>query len=81
MASSNPLGLPPGFRPLFMLIANESGAVALSGPVDDKVQIYGLIEVAKDCARDHHARKAREQQIQTAPARLLDILDGPGSKG
>jgi len=49
---------------------DEKGRVAVSGPIDNTVLCYGLLEVAKDSLRAHAAERA--QKIQTPhPSELL----------
>lgn len=51
---------------------DDRGQVSLTGPIDNKLVCYGLLEVAKEIVADHHRQQqARLVQPSTAlPLRL-----------
>jgi hypothetical protein len=44
---------------------DDTGAVAITGPIENKVVVLGLLEVAKEAVLDHH-RKAAARVVQLA---------------
>lgn len=57
---------------------DEQGKIGVSGPIDDKITCYGMLELAKECIQDYHrARAARRVE----PAKPGDIaLIGGGRR-
>lgn len=51
------------------IVVDDSGAVQVSGPIDNKVVAYGLLEVAKEAIATHHLQS--QNKIQPAPAGLI----------
>lgn len=41
---------------------DDKGAVAVSGPIDQTLFCYGLLEIAKDTVRAHNAESAKKIQ-------------------
>jgi len=52
----------------------ETGGVHVSGPLDNKVLCYGLLEVAKDIVLDHEKKK--EQRIVPPGPVGMSLLHG-----
>lgn len=60
----------------FTINMYDNGQVDVSGPVENKVLCYGLLEVARDAIAEH-AKKAAEQRIVTpGPAGLSLVTKG-----
>jgi len=50
------------------ILINDAGQVSVTGPIDNKLVCYGLLEVAKECIRDHHEKaKTLVQPIAVIP--------------
>lgn len=41
------------------IVANDNGTLSLYGPINNIVQCYGLLELAKDALREMQAEKQR----------------------
>ena len=39
------------------IVVDDSGRTNVTGPIDNIVIAYGLLEIARDMIRDHHAKK------------------------
>ena len=57
---------------------DQNGAISVSGPIDNRVLCYGMLETAKNVIHER-AQKA-EQRILTAPANVLGMLDAAGKR-
>lgn len=47
------------------IIRHDDGSLAVTGPIDDKIVAYGLLECARDAITEHHLQKARLVQPAT----------------
>jgi len=45
----------------------QTGAVNLSGPIENKLLCYGLLELAKECIQNH-AKQQKNQILVARPA-------------
>lgn len=62
-------------KPLLIIGTVDGGKVQVLGPVlGDKVAAYGLLEIAKEMIRDHHAAQAAGGKIEVAGPELAAIL-------
>ena len=52
--------------------------VQVTGPINDKILAYGLLEAAKDAITEYHARLASEKRIVEAPSFFPNIRDRNG---
>ena len=48
----------------------DNGAVQVTGPINDPVACYGLLEMAKDSLREHWAKITKQPVVQVAHALL-----------
>ena len=58
----------------FKIVVDDAGRVQISGPLDNLVQCYGLLEVAKDTVRAHALAQAN-RTIVPANGAALHLLD------
>lgn len=63
-------------RAQLSITLTHDGQLVVTGPINDLMLCYGLLEGAKDQIRNHVAAKARESSIQIAqgwpPAGLMN---------
>jgi hypothetical protein len=50
-----------------MIIKFDKGQVSVTGPIQDKMVAYALLEMARDVIQEFHARAAADNRIVTAP--------------
>lgn len=47
----------------FMIeLDQRTGQMQISGPIDDKMLCYAILESAKDAVREHHAERERKMK-------------------
>lgn len=51
-----------------LLTLNRDGSLNVTGPIDDRVLCYGMLDYAKDVIREYQAQKARLVLPATPPA-------------
>ena len=51
------------------IVMDESGQINVSGPIDNKVLAYGLLEVAKDAIFQQH----QQNQNRIQPATFMPV--------
>lgn len=56
------------------ITVDEKAQVSVTGPMDNRLLFYGLLEVAKDICTEHHRKS--ERRVIPATAEALSILDG-----
>lgn len=52
---------------------DEHGNCAVTGPVDNQMACYAMLEMARDAIKDHHAAK-KSSGIITAPADAMSLV-------
>lgn len=57
-----------------LVIEIVNGQLKISGPIQDKMLCYGMLELAKDAIRDMHAKAAEGPKIETAPPAIAGLL-------
>jgi hypothetical protein len=48
---------------LLTIRVNMDNTISVSGPIEDRILSYGLLEEAKDCIRKYHANKTKPSII------------------
>lgn len=43
-----------------------TGAVKVDGPIDNKMLAYAILEIARDCVKDHNAARAKSPIVPVA---------------
>jgi hypothetical protein len=56
-----------------VITINDGGKINVTGPIDDPVLAYGMLEVARDCIRDFNDEQNR--RIIPADAGALALVD------
>ena len=54
---TNEPNTPSGSAPVRLMIVMQDGRIGISGPIDNPLLCYGLLESAKDAIRAHIAKK------------------------
>ena len=54
-----------------IVITLGPNGLSVTGPLDDKVVCYGMLDAAKDIVQEHHIKKAQ------APANGLQVIRTP----
>ncbi len=57
-----------------VLTLEDNGSLSVAGPLDNLLQCYGMLGLAKDALKDYAA--AKQARVQVAPASALVGLDG-----
>jgi hypothetical protein len=60
----------PTPRAELRIVVNAEGKVEVTGPLDDQITCYGLLEIARDVVQNHAAARARSSIV---PASSLDF--------
>ena len=55
-----------------VITMDSSGQLSITGPIDNKMLAYGMLEIAKEVVCEHG--KKAQQRIQLAPAAMADLL-------
>ena len=58
------------------IVLDPQGQIQVSGPLDNMLLCYGMLELAKVSIKDYAT--AKQQRVQVAPASALVGLDGRG---
>lgn len=53
---------------------DERGAIAVTGPLENRFMCYAMLEVARDVIKDHAERAAQARQVS-----LVGVADLPAS--
>ncbi len=61
---------------ILTITREEDGRVSISGPLDNKVLCYGLLECGKDALRDFCGGVAEAKKIIEAPRIIAPKLNG-----
>ena len=48
------------------ILVNDEGGLSVQGPIDNKLMIIGILEVAKDAVYTYH-REQKDKKVQLAP--------------
>lgn len=59
-----PTGLPPHIKSLMITCDTSNGNLQVSGPIEDKVLVYGMLEAAKDVIQEHNAKRCQPSEIK-----------------
>lgn len=51
---------------------DQTGKISVSGPIDNKLLAYGLLEAARDAIKEFGDQQSK--MIQTAPASALSLV-------
>lgn len=52
------------------IIINDNGTMSINGPIDNLLQCYGMLEIAKDTLRQRMLAK----QAAVQPANIADLM-------
>lgn len=52
---------------------DENRQIKVSGPIQDKIACYGLLEAAKDAIKDFHDNQVKSKIVQVAPADVRSL--------
>ncbi len=52
----------------------SAGAINVSGPIDNKILAYGLLEAAREAIADHHAKLSKSAIV---PATMVPKFQNP----
>jgi hypothetical protein len=52
------------------IMMDDAGQVTMSGPIENKILCYGLLEVARDGIAEHHANAAKQLVQPAGPLRF-----------
>lgn len=50
--------------------------IEVSGPIQDKIACYGLLEAAKDAIKDFHDKQAASAIVPATPGDMLAVKRG-----
>lgn len=65
---------------LLITMDPSDGKVSVTGPIDQPVLAYGLLELARDAIKDHNARRTEEAQRRIVPPGPADLAIVNGGK-
>lgn len=52
------------------IVLDESGKVGVSGPINDKMVCYALLDCARDAIKDHNDQAAKSAIVPARPGDL-----------
>lgn len=55
-----------------IITLEQTGKISISGPINDKILAYGLLEAARDAIKEFGDQQSK--MIQTAPASALSLV-------
>lgn len=63
----------PGIEGIVLeLVLHPNGNVSITGPIQNKVLCYGILEAARDAVLEwHHAQLAARKPVVVAPANAM----------
>jgi hypothetical protein len=59
-----------------MIIKFENKQVSVTGPIQDKMVAYAMLEMARDVIQEFHARAAAENRIIPAGVAIMPMPNG-----
>jgi hypothetical protein len=64
----------PSQIPPLTIQVQPNGGVSVSGPIQDKLLCYGMLECARDAIREHAEKAANGKIIAASPAQAAALV-------
>lgn len=62
-----------GQKVQLLIEMDENRQILISGPIQDKILSYGLLEAARDAIKDFHDKQAKAAVVPATPGDMLAL--------